>query len=387
MRHDTASIPTRRASLDPRSLHRCCICYRSHVKHVPQTTAWKRRAKFAHALLVYHRRQAARQLRKYEQADGVPLDAATKRTARQYAGDVLGSPIYAPWLYVFAKLRGHFKEGWIPLDFFELIVIRHVNRSLRTLAHPKTFFRRVFPHDAIPDVAYVLRGVLHDVHFQPVEPAQALQTVFEGIDEVVIKDDGSGRGEAIKVMTTRDLDVEALVRDHPNAVVQRRIRDHPALRLFEDANGTRLRLMTTLTPGYRPEVRAGFVSFPKAGWAYSAAGFNALVVMDANHGTLVRSFGVPKPLHRDEVRIAGDSMVGAAFPAFEEAVRLVTSLHAEVPHLGVIGWDVMIDEEAQPWVIEWNVGVPGILQTEAITGPNFMNLGWHDLRWHPDLDG
>ena len=348
-----------------------------------------RRLKFEYGMRVNHGRRARAELRALEVVDGRPLAPAIKRLARDYAGDVFGSPRYAPWLYVYAKSRGTFVEGWIPIDFFDHVVIRTVNRTLRRIGATKTVFRKLFgQHPAIPEVGYVIGGALYDQDYQPLSAQEAPDRIFAGIESVVIKDDGGGGGMQIRVAPTANLDGVELCRSHPNAVIQRRIRDHPRLRVGANANGARLRLTTCSVPGEASQLRAAFIAFPRSNQAYTKAGFNVVVGVDVASGTFGLRKGANQPSEAalSPELLAADTLAGVAIPGFEQASELVTGLHDGLPHLGVIGWDVMIDEAAQPWLIEWNTGMPGVMVTESLTGPNFLGLGWHALRWSADLD-
>jgi hypothetical protein len=70
-------------------------------------------------------------------------------------------------------------------------------------------------------------------------------------------------------------------------------------------------------------------------------------------------------------------------PGYARASALVRALHQSLPHLGVIGWDVMIDADAVPWLIEFNTAHPAITVPESTVGPCFLGLGWHELRLQP----
>lgn len=362
-------------------------CYPHRVVRAEGSQIWTRRAKYEFAQRITHRRTAAITLRKFERESRTPLNAASKRLAREYAGDVLGSPRFAPWLFVYTKVRGAFVEGWIPVDFFDHVVVRTINGPLRSISNPKTFLRQVIHHRAIPDVGYVIDGRVYDLNFEPVEPQRVHSALLADLEEVVIKDDGGFQGRNVSIRTTHSLAHEELVRAHPNAVLQRRIRDHPALRCHPNTNGARLRLTSYLVSGMTAEVRGAFLGIPNPGHAYSQAGHTTALGVDVNSGRVLGHYGVPNPSTTTTKQLTGERLRGIATPGFASAVALVRALHNSVPHLGVIGWDVMIDEAAAPWVIEWNTGMPGILVTESTTGPGFLGLGWHELRWSPHLDG
>jgi len=61
-----------------------------------------------------------------------------RSTIDDYALEILGSKMYAPWLYVYTAYNQEFKEGWIPDNYFGYIVAPIVNKGLGSLAATKT---------------------------------------------------------------------------------------------------------------------------------------------------------------------------------------------------------------------------------------------------------
>jgi hypothetical protein len=70
---------------------------------------------------------------------------------------------------------------------------------------------------------------------------------------------------------------------------------------------------------------------------------------------------------------------GKSIPNFHQAVSLCETLHDKNPHFQLIGWDATIDQDGKVKLMEWNLDEPGIVFSEAATGPHFTGLGWEDL--------
>lgn len=66
-------------------------------------------------------------------------------------------------------------------------------------------------------------------------------------------------------------------------------------------------------------------------------------------------------------------------PHFLKAVKSLEQIHKSFIHYSVIGWDISIDQDGNPKIIEWNAGHPDIKFSEAVVGPCFNNLKWEDL--------
>lgn len=319
-------------------------------------------------------------LRALEAEDGAPLPRRTRREADAYAREVLGSRRFAPWLYVYAKVQGRMREGWIPDTFMGRVVSPNVNHAFTRVAGRKTFTRAVYPSDAIPDAAYIIEGLYYDAEYRPLDANAVADAVFADGADVIVKADGSARGAGTTVVTADAFDAPALARRCPDAVVQRRLRHHPFFDRFGGGEGAVMRVTTCRTRQGRVEARATHVQLPLPGERFSRAESKARVVVERSTGKLwprgfVTRWGRGERLHDD-----AEPFEGSVVPAYDRAVATCSELHESRPHLGVIGWDVMIDPDERPWVLEWNTGHPGINAAESWAGPCFDGLGWERLR-------
>jgi hypothetical protein len=56
-------------------------------------------------------------------------------------------------------------------------------------------------------------------------------------------------------------------------------------------------------------------------------------------------------------------------PSMEKAEAYCKKQHLSFPYLRFVGWDLYIDEQAEPGLIEWNAVKPNLWQHEAYLGP------------------
>jgi hypothetical protein len=73
---------------------------------------------------------------------------------------------------------------------------------------------------------------------------------------------------------------------------------------------------------------------------------------------------------------------GRVVPQMADAIALCRRLHAQVPFLPSIGWDLCLNRQGQYELMEWNVP-HGISFAEPVNGPIFAGLGFEQL-WKPD---
>ena len=62
---------------------------------------------------------------------------------------------------------------------------------------------------------------------------------------------------------------------------------------------------------------------------------------------------------------------GVQIPGWNKIQKLITDNHKILGHYRFIGWDVTIDNDENPIVIEYNVSGPGVLYYQYTNGPLF----------------
>jgi phytoene dehydrogenase-like protein len=65
---------------------------------------------------------------------------------------------------------------------------------------------------------------------------------------------------------------------------------------------------------------------------------------------------------------------GATVAGYAAAARACVALHERLPQFGFIGWDVAIDSEGAPQVLEMNIGQPDVKVIEMSVGPSLTAL-------------
>lgn len=326
------------------------------------------------------KRHALTVLAVVEKASGSPVSSAIRRQAVQYAGDVLGSRRFAPWLLVYSAMAGEFREGWIPDAFFGRVVSPRVNHGIRHVSSVKTFTRVVFDSGAIPDNAYLIDGRLFDRDFRLLSAGRAHEAVFGDSDQVVVKSDGSRQGKGVRRLSRDQFDADSLEQQDGNAVFQRVISHHPFFARYSAGFSTTMRITTVKNLSGAIEARAAYLRFARDGEDFVRSASHVRLAIDVASG---RTAPVGYLSDWSMAKCHPDSLVQfehASVPAFGAARELCITLHSRLPHVGVIGWDVMVDAEEHVWVIEWNAKHADIKFSEATVGPCFTGLGWERLR-------
>ncbi|WP_132952740.1 sugar-transfer associated ATP-grasp domain-containing protein [Rhodovulum bhavnagarense] len=162
-------------------------------------------------------------------------------------------------------------------------------------------------------------------------------------------------------------------------VFQKYIEQHTSLKSFHPLSVATLRLTTAIDDSGASSLRAAYLRFGtgKDSHVRSASHIRVPVCKETGQlqdgGYTVDWKKISS--HPDtEVKFSG-----VTIPNFAACSRLVLDLQGKVPFARCVGWDIAIDENEQPVVMEWNGAHNDIKFSEATTGPCFKGLGWENL--------
>jgi hypothetical protein len=193
----------------------------------------------------------------------------------------------------------------------------------------------------------------------------------------VLKDEGSRQTFGTRIVRRADLArADALL--GPDAVLQPFLTQHEDLEVLSPRCVAPLRVMTVRDGS---DVRALTVGLrvPMAG--QETAGFADTVSLIVRLDGTIHPVGADMhwKLHRQHPR-SGVVFEGRTVPHLDRAVDLARDMHALLPQLGLIAWDLGIDRTGRPWVLEYNTKYPTMSVYEALAGPAFTGERWEALQ-------
>lgn len=313
------------------------------------------------------------------------IEAQQGRTDRKqigladaYAREVLGSEKYAPWLHVYTAVSGRFKDGWIPDNYYGLVVSAAKATDVAGVARVKSFTNRILNTKALPDIAYVVDGIYYSTEYRPVRPEHLPALLFADTDFVYFKEDGSAQGRSVSIMRPADFPAGGRPR-LPDGVFQAPIRQHAFFRQLSPKSTATLRITTARELDGTVAVKAAYLRGGRAGDDIVTCRTHVRVPLDRETGALA-DWGYLHDWRRtDRHPDTGFRFAGNAVPNFRDVAVLCRTLHESCPHMLCLGWDTCINEAGEAQIMEWNSRHNDIKFSEATTGPCFLGLGWERL--------
>lgn len=306
------------------------------------------------------------------------LSSSQIKQCDDYAGEILGSKDFSGWLKVYTAFRGEFLEGWIPDNYLGRVVCPAINGDFRKLSDRKTLSKRLLQTEALPDLVYYIRGCWSDHQGQPIQFSEVRALCFDRYPNVFLKKDFSFQGNGIIKLTPEGFD-QFNFKQVGDFVIQAPILQHPLLEEFSPGAVATIRITTVKPPGEPAKNKLTGLRLGRKGMEYIYTKDCIRVPIRFEDGSFFDTATSADWEILEKHPDTGAIFSGKAIPNFSEAVALCEQTHDRLPHLVLIGWDVSINQEGKAQLIEWNSDEPGIVFSEAATGPHFLNLGWENL--------
>ena len=312
-------------------------------------------------------------------SQGKPLLPQDARKSEEYAKEVLGSLDFAPWLKLYSAFRGEFLEGWIPDNYLGRVVCPAINGDLRRLSEYKTLSKQLLRTEALPDIAYRIKGNWLSADRSPTSVTAVQSACFDSYPYVFLKKNFSFQGNGIVKLYPADFSKF----DFDKAgdfVIQSPIIQHPFLTELSPMAVATLRITTVKPPHQSAKTRLCGLRVGRKGMEYISSTDGIRIPIWPENGRLyphaITSDWTILEKHPD----TGATFEGKVIPHYADAVALCEQLHDRFPHLQLIGWDAAITSSGEVRLMEWNTDEPGIIFSEASIGPHFQGLDWEKIR-------
>ena len=252
------------------------------------------------------------------------------------------------------------------------------NQNLKRAWGDKNYLERFVPGAPFPH-AY-LRAVggggqtnYYDENDRLITKEAAVR-ILKGLERFVIKpsiDNGLGKG--VKICEA-GCDIDALFNTYKSDfVVQEVIRPHSSIAKFGPKAAGIFRVTTCRMSGasrfLSASLRINEADVPNDN--YISKDGRGMVVIGANNDGVLKNKGYYSCGVAIEQSANGETFGGTVIPSFELMKETVVRASEKLGHFGFAGWDVTIDQNEKPVILEYNIRAPGVLYYQYTTGPLF----------------
>ena len=330
-----------------------------------------------HRFHFIHKQQAKNILKSIEASKGA-TDPEFLKLSDEYANDILGWRGYAPWLYVYSAIAEEFKEGWLPDNYYGAVVVPSIQGDYGNVSHLKGFTNKIFQSPVFPDIAYYTNGLFFSKDYKIIPRNQIKNYLYQHSDVVVFKSDQSAQGKGV-IFLSKNLFDDKSFSHKGNGVFQSFIKQHSFFNAFTTDSVATIRLTTLIEESGLSSLRSGYLRLGRSKDTHVQSNSHIRIPITIANGQLEDVGYMPNWVcihHHPDSEIP---FANKTIPGFGKCISTALKLHQAMPMVRSIGWDMIVDENENVQVMEWNGHENDIKFSEATQGPCFADLGWDKL--------
>jgi len=274
----------------------------------------------------------------------------------------------------FYSRTGVFSKDYIPKDFYT------VELRPRANVYP---FQEAYDDKNIYDMILGGENIVHTIlknmngyyyyEGKPVSEEDAIN-LCQNMDKVIIKPAMKNQGNGVKLLTVTkgktNLEGKTIgevfkLYKH-NFLIQERVKQHKDLAALNPTSVNTLRILTYRS-GMEVLLVYSVIRIGRSGQVIDnqcAGGISTTITNDGKLGKAAYGgYSEDNVLKTD----TGIILDGYQLPSYDKAIEFVKRLHMKLPYFNIIGWDVSIEENGEPILIEYNTNV-GLSQSAFCSG-------------------
>ena len=307
--------------------------------------------------------------------DWKTLTKEQKREITEYWG--LRSPVESDFMTheIMLNAREEFDVRYVPEKIYRLNLDPGLaDRQLLLAWDDKNYFERhqpslPFPHTYVRNV----NGWFLDRDYRHITREEAKRIMLDHLPLIVKPSLKSGEGKNLRLVSDEE-GVKKVFEDYDkNYLVQEKLIQCD---LFEQTNPhsvNAMRIVTAIVNGEAKFLSGMLLTNTTDAIACNtnkAPGEGVFFIGVNDEGRFVDT-GYFENAKQLRTLPNGFTFGGRQVPAYKEAVKLAVEAHESMPMLGIIGWDITIDKDNKPIIIEWNLRGIGMYHSQLNTGPLF----------------
>lgn len=157
---------------------------------------------------------------------------------------------------------------------------------------------------------------------------------------------------------------------HKNFVIQLPLKQHDDMGKLNSSSVNTIRVNSLMLDN-TPKIMSAFVKVGQAGAFADNHGHDRFFIGISKDGHYL-NYAINHDMKKYDSIPSGYDFAGKAVPHFNDVCETVKKAHMRIPHFKVAFWDICIDEEGVPVVVEVNLRHPNALIAQAAIGDAFF---------------
>ena len=273
----------------------------------------------------------------------------------------------------YTKATGVFDKKYLPDDIFFAYIDPYFNQWDEAVKiDNKAYYRMIFNDIKQPETVVFRCGNLwFERSGNQISYSDAVQKICSYCGVFLKRATESEGGHGVFYLEDDRFEIESVIaKIDGDIVVQVPLRQHPAIGRLNPNSVNTIRIISLLThygvKPYSSVLRIG-VGESKVDNA-SSGGITCGIEANGRLKAVAYSNNGTKFLEHPTTGIKFDTVV---IPSFDKAIEMVKYIHLRLPHFKLISWDIAIDENEDPVLIEANLRYGEIDFHQLNNGPLF----------------
>ncbi len=302
------------------------------------------------------------------------LSKEQKKEVQDFYMDMIGKKVPLYCHEYFYSRTGHFSKEYVPNNVYHCELVPKANdHHLQSAYGDKNMCDLLFPGENI--VHSILKNMNGYFYFEgkPVSEDEAV-ALCRNLDNVIIKPSRKSEGKGVQLFSVKDgitnlsgKSIGEVFKDYKkDFLIQEWVRQHARMSALNPTSVNTMRILSYRS-GMEVLIVYSVVRIGRSGSVVDnqcAGGISTTISQDGKLGK--SAFG---GFSNDNVEVTdtGIELKDYQLPSFDKAIEMVKRLHLKLPFFNLVGWDVAIQEDGEPVLIEFNTN-PGLSQSAFGSG-------------------
>ena len=301
------------------------------------------------------------------------LTREQKKEVQDYYKGLIGKkvPLYSH--EYFYSRTGYFTKDYVPTNIYHCELLPKANDKTLAKAYcDKNVCDLLFPGENVAH--YVLKN-MHGYYYyegKPVSYEDAL-SLCRDLKDIIVKPSLSSKGKGVQLMNFSDgvnekgESIEQVFKQYKeDFLFQKRVHQHKDMAALNPTSLNTIRVLSYRS-GLEVIIIYSVVRIGRKGSVVdnqSAGGISTTISKEGKLGKVAfGGYSTDNILETDTGIVLEDYQI----PSYDKAIEMVKRMHMNLPYFNIIGWDLAIEEDGSPILIEINTN-PGLSQSAFKSG-------------------
>lgn len=302
------------------------------------------------------------------------LTRAQKRETQEFYKGLIGKRIPLYCHRYFYTRTGVFTKEYVPNNIYHCeLVPKANNHTMAKALGDKNLCDLLLPGARVPRTVLKNTNGFFFFDGKPVSEQEAV-ALCSDLKDVIIKPSLKSKGSGVRKFQaeggTTNLDgltvAQLFQRYGKNFQIQECVRQHPRMAALNPTSLNTLRILTYRS-GMEVLVVYAVIRIGRLGSEIDNQSSGGISTAIGEDGRLKKwAYGGYNENGIDHTD-TGINLEGYEVPSFDKAIEMVKQLQLQLPYFNLVGWDIAIDEEGEPVLIEFNTNT-GLSQSAFHSG-------------------